>query len=61
MSHPNVTGRFAQSEPKIQNLPGSLADSMDMAFETNNWSPVWNRLGEMLQKAPIITEAPHVE
>ena len=49
------TGRFARSEPVIQNLPGSLADALSWAFERNDYSEVWRRLaaGQYGECSPV--------
>ncbi len=38
------TGRQSSSEPAIQNLPGSFADTLSRAFERADFSAVWKRL-----------------
>ncbi|USN14106.1 hypothetical protein KABACHOK_02700 [Brevundimonas phage vB_BpoS-Kabachok] len=39
-----VSGRWARSEPVIQNLPGSFADALSWAFERQDFSEVRRRL-----------------
>ena len=41
---PSVTGRWARSQPEIQNLPGSFADTLMWAMERNDYSEAWRRL-----------------
>lgn len=53
-----VTGRISYSEPAIQNLPGSLADKLSKAFETNNYTDVLRELGtSFLSRRAVYSDA----